>query len=128
MPLQVPLSQEKQLEKKARPDKLALGGDGGFQLEEDKYEVEKTQALTVLPEGVEIPLPCPELPEIVLSAIKGVMVGYCIPLQRVSCTPHCCPEVVRLLVALSAAAIYPFITHRQLHRRMHTVLETTLLT
>ncbi len=75
MPLQVPLSQEKQLEKKARPDKLALGGDGGFQLEEDKYEVEKTQALTVLPEGVEIPLPCPELPEIVLNAIKGVMVS-----------------------------------------------------
>ncbi|CAL5228914.1 g12137 [Coccomyxa viridis] len=69
----VPLSQEKQLEKKVRPDKLALGGDGGFQLEEDKYEVEKTQALTVLPEGVKIPLPCPELPEIVLSAIKGVM-------------------------------------------------------
>ena len=75
MPLQVPLSQEKQLEKKARPDKLALGGDGGFQLEEDKFEVEKSQALTVLPEGVEIPLPCPELPEIVLNAIKGVMVS-----------------------------------------------------
>ena len=70
----MPLSQEKQLEKQARPDKLAIGGDGGFQLDEDKYEVEKSQALTVLPEGTEIPLPCPELPEIILSAIKGVMV------------------------------------------------------
>lgn len=88
MPLQVPLSEEKQLERQARPDKLALGGDGGFQLEEDKYEVEKSQALTVLPEGLDIPLPCPELPEFVLSAIKGVMVSlhtFCHPnalLQR----------------------------------------------
>ena len=74
MPLQVPLSQEKQLEQQARPDKLAIGGDGGFQLEEDKREVEKSQALMVLPQGLELLLPCPELPEMVLSAIKGVMV------------------------------------------------------
>ena len=71
----MPLSQEKQLERQARPDKLAIGGDGGFQLEEDKYEVEKSQALTVLPEGLDVPLPCPDLPEFVLSAIKGVLVN-----------------------------------------------------
>ena len=71
---QVPLSQEKQAQNSARPDKLAIGGEGGFQLEEDKYDIEKSQALTVLPEGLEIPLPCPDLPEIILNAIKGVMV------------------------------------------------------
>ena len=77
--MQVPLSREKLAQIQARPDKLAIGGDGGFQLEEDKYEVEKSQALTVLPEGLEFPLPCPELPEIVLSAIKGVMVHSPLP-------------------------------------------------
>ena len=80
----MPLSQEKQLRKQARPDKLALGGDGGFKLEDDTYDIEKTQALTVLPQGLDIPLPCPELPEIVLSAIKGIMVRrppVCIPLK-----------------------------------------------
>ena len=77
--LQVPQSQEKQAQSQARPDKLALGGDGGFQLDEDKYEVEKTHALTVLPAGLEIPLPCPELPEIVLSAIRGIMVRHLHP-------------------------------------------------
>ena len=70
----MPLSQEKLNQTQARPDKLALGGDGGFKLEEDKYDVEKGQALAVLPQGLDIPLPCPELPEIVLSAIKGIMV------------------------------------------------------
>ena len=70
----MPLSQEKQEQNQARPDKLALGGDGGFKLEEDKYDVEKGQALTVLPQGLDIPLPCPELPEMVLNAIKGIMV------------------------------------------------------
>ena len=112
-PLQVPLSQEKQLEKQARPDKLAIGGDGGFQLEEDKYEVEKSQALTVLPEGTDIALPCPELPEIILSAIKGVMVSLLLHLQLVHtsdlegsitallpsfnlCTAQCCPQPVHV--------------------------------
>ena len=71
---QVPLSQEKQAQNSARPDKLAIGGEGGFQMEEDKYDIDKSQALTVLPEGLKIPLPCPDLPEIVLNAIKGVMV------------------------------------------------------
>ncbi len=71
---QVPLSQEKQAQNSARPDKLAIGGEGGFQLEEDMYDIEKSQALTVLPEGLEISLPCPDLPELVLNAIKGVMV------------------------------------------------------
>ena len=70
----MPLSQEKLEHNQARPDKLALGGDGGFKLEEDKYDVEKAQALTVLPQGLDIPLPSPELPEIVLTAIKGIMV------------------------------------------------------
>ena len=70
----MPLSQEKQEQNQARPDKLALGGDGGFKLEEDKYDVEKGQALAVLPQGLGIPLPCPELPEMVLNALKGIMV------------------------------------------------------
>ena len=70
----MPLSQEKLEQNQARPDKLALGGDGGFKLEEDKYDIEKAQALAVLPQGLDIPLPCPELPEIVLNAIKGIMV------------------------------------------------------
>ena len=56
---------------KLQPDKMAVGGQGGFQVDRE-WDVEKEAALVVLPSQQRIPLPCPELPELVLNAITAV--------------------------------------------------------
>ncbi|KAK9828649.1 hypothetical protein WJX72_001313 [[Myrmecia] bisecta] len=68
----VPLSEEERAKVDARPEKLAIGGDGGFQAEPDKFRIEKQQALVVYPQGLRVQLPCPELPELVLNAINAI--------------------------------------------------------
>ena len=71
---QVPLPEDEAAKLAARPDRLAIGGQGGFQLEADKFTIKKAHALVVLPGMLTVPLPCPDLPELVLGAIQGVMV------------------------------------------------------
>ena len=58
----------------AKPNKLAIGGEGGFQVGGPKYDIEKTRSLVIMPEIITIPLPCPQLPELVLNAINGIIV------------------------------------------------------
>ncbi|KAK9805947.1 hypothetical protein WJX73_007684 [Symbiochloris irregularis] len=55
----------------AQPDKMAVGGQGGFQVDK-QYEIEKEAAVVVLPSQQRIALPCPELPELVLNAITAI--------------------------------------------------------
>ncbi|EIE18246.1 ubiquitinyl hydrolase [Coccomyxa subellipsoidea C-169] len=69
----VPLPDEEKASMEAKPDKLAIGGDGGFQVDADKFTIEKINTLVVLPEFLRLPLPCPELPDIVIQAIDGVL-------------------------------------------------------
>lgn len=69
----VPLSEEELLKQQSRPDKLAIGGDGGFQVGQPKYKIEKSHALVLLPDLQFIPLPCPELPELILQAISATL-------------------------------------------------------
>jgi hypothetical protein len=71
----VPLSAEEEAQNGAVPNKMAIGGDGGFQLEKDKTKIEKEHALIAMPMKLTITLPCPDLPEIVLQSIKSVMVS-----------------------------------------------------
>ena len=73
--VQVPLPEEEKASLEAKPDKLAIGGDGGFQVDADKFTIEKTHTLVVLPEFLRMPLPCPDLPHIVIQAIDGVLVS-----------------------------------------------------
>ena len=77
LPAQLPLSQEEVEQQAAAPvDKLALGGAGGFSLGgPSKHRIEKTRALVVLPGGRRVPLPCPDLPEMVLQVIEAVVVS-----------------------------------------------------
>ena len=75
--VQVPLPDEEKASMEAKPDKLAIGGDGGFQVDADKFTIEKINTLVVLPEFLRLPLPCPELPDIVIQAIDGVLVSPC---------------------------------------------------
>lgn len=75
MDVQVPLPEEEKASLEAKPDKLAIGGNGGFQVDADKFTMEKTHTLVVLPEFLRVPLPCPELPDIVIQAVQGVVVS-----------------------------------------------------
>lgn len=60
-------------------DKLALGVAGGFNPDAAKYRLEERYFLAVVPQQLRIPLPCPDLPELVLSAVEAVQV----------CSIHC---------------------------------------
>ncbi len=72
---QVPLSEEELGKASEAPDKLAIGVEGGFQVDAKKYRVEKEYALALMPARLRVELPCPELPELVLRAITSVQVG-----------------------------------------------------
>ncbi len=45
------------------------------QVDAAKHKIEKESALVVMPGRQRVPLPCPELPELVLSAIDAVVVS-----------------------------------------------------
>jgi ubiquitin carboxyl-terminal hydrolase 5/13 len=70
----IPLSSEELEAQNAIPTKLAIGGDSGFQVNAKDYKIEKECSLVLMPERVVIPLPSPELPELVLNAIAGIQV------------------------------------------------------
>jgi ubiquitin carboxyl-terminal hydrolase 5/13 len=56
------------------PTKMMIGGAEGFQVDSKNCTIEKETALVVMPERRVITLPCPELPELVLSAVAGIEV------------------------------------------------------
>ncbi|KAK9833553.1 hypothetical protein WJX81_005633 [Elliptochloris bilobata] len=68
----VPLTEAERADVDVRPEKLALGGAGGFQVDAEQWTVQKAAELVVLPESVTVALPCPDLPEVVLAAIAAV--------------------------------------------------------
>jgi hypothetical protein len=39
------------------------------------HKIEKEAAVVVLPEGVRVPLPCAQLPELVLNAVNTIAVS-----------------------------------------------------
>lgn len=41
------------------------------------HKIEKEAAVVVLPEGVRVPLPCAQLPELVLNAVNTLAVSVC---------------------------------------------------
>ncbi|KAL6782136.1 hypothetical protein ACKKBF_B10800 [Auxenochlorella protothecoides x Auxenochlorella symbiontica] len=52
---------------------LAIGVEGGFDIgDTPKYDVVKEHALVLLPAQIRVPLPCAELPELVLQAVAAV--------------------------------------------------------
>lgn len=68
----VPLTEEERGETAARPERMAIGVEGGFQVDAKKYRLEVEQALVLMPARLRIPLPCPDLPEMVLACIAAV--------------------------------------------------------
>lgn len=82
----MPLDEEELEKLEAKPDRLAIGGEGGFQVDKNKYSVEKVFSLVIMPEKLTVTLPCPELPEIILQTIKAVQVlqQQCKPVHTVN--------------------------------------------
>ena len=59
------------------PEKLAIGGDKGFQVDAATENVVKHSELVLLSGNdptVTVPLPCNDLPEVILNAIKAIQV------------------------------------------------------
>ena len=70
----MPLSAEDKLKQEQAPEKLAIGGDSGFQVDSPSHNIDKHSELILLGSNVKVPLPCPELPELVLNAVDAIQV------------------------------------------------------
>ena len=57
----------------AAPTKMAIGGEGGFAVDVEKWEIVKEHALVVMPQKASVALPNPELPEIVIQAANALI-------------------------------------------------------
>ena len=67
------IPKEKPAEEEAAPTRMAIGGEGGFAVDEEKFDVAKENALVIMPEGTRVPLPCVDLPEFVSNAVTALV-------------------------------------------------------
>lgn len=69
------LPPEKEMEPEKKIARLAIGVEGGFNPDANKkrYEYEEHNSVVILPAFTTIPLPNPELPEIVQQTVAGVL-------------------------------------------------------
>ena len=89
---QVPLSPEERQKQLQTPEKLAIGGDGGFQVDSPADKTETKSELVLLDANIRIPLPCPDLPELIINVINAIQVTHgrtCISSPHVHSKSHC---------------------------------------
>ncbi|XP_033642208.1 ubiquitin carboxyl-terminal hydrolase 5-like [Asterias rubens] len=61
-------------EDKAKPTRLAIGVEGGFDVEDqNQYEYEEAHSVVILPDFVVIPLPCTDLPIKIQQVVDGIL-------------------------------------------------------
>ena len=70
--VQVHLSPEEKQKQEQVPKKLAIGGNSGFQVDAPADKIEKHSELVLLDKNVRVPLPCPQLPELIIRAIDAI--------------------------------------------------------
>ncbi|XP_013417871.1 ubiquitin carboxyl-terminal hydrolase 5 [Lingula anatina] len=58
---------------KKKPTKLAIGVEGGFAVDEKKYDFEEHNSVVVLPDWTKIPLPNTEIPDMVSLSVAAVL-------------------------------------------------------
>ncbi|XP_041377545.1 LOW QUALITY PROTEIN: ubiquitin carboxyl-terminal hydrolase 5-like [Gigantopelta aegis] len=56
-----------------KPTKLAIGVEGGFQVDEKKFKFEEQTSVVVLPDFVEVPLPNQDIPDIVQLSVQSIL-------------------------------------------------------
>lgn len=57
----------------AAPTRMAIGGEGGFNVEESPFDEAKDAALVLMPSGERVPLPCAVLPDLVSRCAAAVL-------------------------------------------------------
>ncbi len=72
--LQVPLSAEERQKQEQTPEKLAIGGDSGFQVDGPAHSIDKHSELVLLGANIRVPLPCLDLPEVIINAVDTIQV------------------------------------------------------
>lgn len=72
--LQVPLSAEERQKQEQTPEKLAIGGDSGFQVDGPAHSIDKLSELVLLGANIRVPLPCLDLPEVIINAVEAIQV------------------------------------------------------
>ena len=74
------------------PTKLGIGIEGGFQVEEELFDYEKTHFLAVMPARVLVALPNSELPDLIDLSVQAILKAsdlsesdaqVCFPLTKV---------------------------------------------
>eukprot|EP00965_Chrysotila_dentata_P232080 6198753-Pleurochrysis_carterae.AAC.1 len=55
------------------PTRMAIGGEGGFKVDEDKYDIVKEQAIFLMPNRISVPLPCADIPELISEAARALI-------------------------------------------------------
>lgn len=68
----VALSAEERQKQEQTPEKLAIGGDSGFQVDSPAHSIEKRSELVLLGANIRVPLPCPDLPELIINAVDAI--------------------------------------------------------
>ena len=63
-------------EEAGKPDKLAIGVSGGFEVGKPKEKIEEECSLAIMPNGILVPLPCPELPSEVIDSIISIQASH----------------------------------------------------
>ena len=71
--------------REAAPTKLAIGVAGGFNTEGPRTETVKEHALVLMPGREAVPLPCADLPELVIGAVDAVIVSSSVR-QHAACS------------------------------------------
>lgn len=76
MSVQVPLTDDERQAQEQKPEKLAIGGDKGFQVDQAEHVNKHSEVILVSNTGplVTVPLPCDDLPEVILNAIRAIQV------------------------------------------------------
>mgnify|MGYP002004599449 CR=1 FL=1 len=69
----VPKEAPPEEKEKEAPTRMAIGGEGGFNVNEERFDVVKDNALVIMPESIRVPLPCPGLPEFVINAVTALI-------------------------------------------------------
>ena len=70
----MPLSEEELEKLESKPEKMAIGMEGGFQVDKEKFKIEKSYALVFFPDEQTFPLPNPDLPLQLQLAITKIQV------------------------------------------------------
>ena len=65
---------QEELDAKRDPTKLAIGVEGGFNVDDDAdYDVVKANFLRVYPAGIDVELPCEDLPLTVAQCVDAIL-------------------------------------------------------